>query len=142
MNTADRESCRKEIIELHQFFQDWFHGVLPDTPEALARFSGVMAAEFRIVSPEGRMTARPALVEAIKKAYGVHRDIAFRIWIEDAQVRSLAPDLWLATYQEWQQTGAARKGRLSTALFRADPSAPNGLAWLHVHETWLPEASG
>ena len=46
----------------------------------------------------------------------------------------------LVTYTEWQ-TGARtydrpRNGRLSTALMTwAEP-----FRWLHVHETWLPQA--
>ena len=31
-------------------------------------------------------------------------------------------------------------GRVSTAVFRERADTPNGLAWLHVHETWLPPA--
>jgi hypothetical protein len=48
-------------------------------------------------------------------------------------------DILLVTYEEWQQSGDQTTARLSTALFRDKPDAPNGLEWLHVHETWLPD---
>ncbi len=28
-------------------------------------------------------------------------------------------------------------GRISTALFGRDSAAPTGVAWLHLHETWI-----
>ena len=43
----------------------------------------------------------------------------------------------LATYEEWQE-GEERLGRQSSALLKA--RAEGGFEWLHVHETWLPEA--
>jgi hypothetical protein len=50
-------------------------------------------------------------------------------------------DRCLCTYEEWQTDrhgDGVETGRLSTVLFREAPDAPGGVAWLHVHETWLP----
>ncbi len=56
----------------------------------------------------------------------------------------LPPQIVLATYEEWQKGALNSKppnnGRVSSAVFLKDRSRPNGLMWLHVHETWLPEA--
>jgi hypothetical protein len=46
----------------------------------------------------------------------------------------------LATYEEWQRNALASKpadnGRIATVVFKiGDP-----LKWVHIHETWLPEA--
>jgi len=131
----------REIEDLHRFFQDWFHGAAMQRPETLARFGDVMAADFEIIGPGGQATPRAALIQAIDKAHAVHRDIGFRIWIEDIRVRSLGPGLWLATYQEWQQEAVTRRGRLSTAVFQERAGAPNGVVWRHVHETWLSDSA-
>ena len=45
-------------------------------------------------------------------------------------------ELALATYEEWQEIDGKINARLSTVLLRAKADAPNGVEWLHVHETW------
>ena len=44
------------------------------------------------------------------------------------------------TYEEWQRgSWQPNNGRISTVLLQNDRVAPGGLAWLHLHEVWLPE---
>ena len=57
--------CRKEVVELHEFFQQWFTGELPQTDEAFDRFVSVMAESFHIVSPAGRIMQRDPILEAV-----------------------------------------------------------------------------
>ena len=62
----------------------------------------------------------------------------FEIWIENFRLRWAADDHALVTYEEWHRRRGATSARLSSALFRRDAAASCGVAWLHVHETWLP----
>ena len=55
------QRCSNEVVQLHQFFQDWFNAVLPPTDEAFDRFSSVMAQGFVIISPNGELTEREEL---------------------------------------------------------------------------------
>jgi hypothetical protein len=130
------ERCCSEIIELHQFFQDWFNAVISDTDAEFSRFADVMADTFVIVSPAGKLQERAPLFAGLRAAYGKRPGI--RIWIEDVRVGFHQEGIAIATYAEWQQLGEAITARLSTVVFRERPDAPNGLEWLHVHETWLP----
>lgn len=104
-----------------------------------ARFTDVVADGFALISPGGTATEREALIAELEAAHG--QPAAFGIWIADCRCRWSAGDLCLITYEEWQQTGEVKTGRLSTALFRRRAAAPNGVEWLHVHETWLPGAA-
>ncbi|MFX0092506.1 MAG: hypothetical protein ACFFBD_12150 [Candidatus Hodarchaeota archaeon] len=45
----------------------------------------------------------------------------------------------MTTYEEWQEIDGQTIARLSTALFRKCFDAPNGVEWLHAHETWLQD---
>ena len=45
-----------EIVELHQFFQDWYNNVLPDTDQNFARFSDVMDNDFTRIDPDGNIS--------------------------------------------------------------------------------------
>jgi len=136
----DDAAVRTEILELHEFFEGWFSGRLEQTPTAFARFDGVIGDEFVLVSPGGQRMERVSLAPFLDAAYRSHVDDGFRIWIENVHVRAIPGGYALATYEEWQDTtGGAPRGRLSSALFCERVGTPNGLEWVHVHETWLPE---
>lgn len=127
--------CKAEICELHDFFQAWFSGTLANTDEHFARFAGVMADGFAIISPNGALAERPALLTGLRAAHG--RQPGIRIWTQNHQLRHQVGDLALLTYEEWQVNEAKTTARLSTGLFQTQAGTPNGVVWLHVQETWL-----
>ena len=134
------QRCNDEVVQLHQFFEDWFNGILPPTDVAFDRFSSVMAEGFVIISPNGELTERDELLERLRAAHGIWRELSRpgRIWIENLQVRHQVGDQTLVLYEEWQEIEGESRGRLSTALFRRREATPNGVEWVHVHEVWLP----
>ena len=134
-----RTNYQAEIEDLHQFFVDWFSGSLPQTDAAFHRFSNVMATDMHIVSPDGQIQNRDQLIEGLWQAHGCRKGDhpSFRIWIENVRVRSSLNSAILATYEEWQAIKGDQTRRLSTVLFREKEETPNGLEWIHVHETWL-----
>ncbi|WP_448721230.1 DUF4440 domain-containing protein [Acanthopleuribacter pedis] len=138
-DTDKKAAAVREVEEFHQFFQDWFTGTLPRTAQAFARFSDNLAPDFELISPRGDLLARSALVNGLEQAHG-KLPKTIKIWVRDVKVRSLGAGLWLATYEEWQDKGDGERGRLSTVVFREHAASPNGMLWLHVHETWLPDA--
>ncbi|MFN2237714.1 MAG: hypothetical protein ACK2U1_26070 [Anaerolineales bacterium] len=124
-----------EIHELHQFFQDWYNNQLSPTDENFARCANVLHSNFTIIFPIGDRMRRETLLEILRNAHGSHTNI--RIWIEHIQILYQFGDLVLATYEEWQEIDSQINSRLSTVLFQQAPTTPNGLRWLHVHETWM-----
>jgi hypothetical protein len=122
-----------EIVELHAFFDAWYAG--RSQPGDFERMETSMAPEFHLVTPDGHLLARDEIIGVVRTGYGSR---PIRIWIEDAAVLWREGSVTCARYQEWQDPGTGREGRLSTALFRDDPAAPHGVVWLHVHETRLP----
>ncbi len=130
---------KKEIVELHQFFQDWFNGTIPNDEATFARFANVLDASFAIVSPAGKLATRDALLSGLHKAYAHSEQNPGRIWIENVVVRQEEAGFILVTYEEWQSFNDVTNGRYSTVIFIPSANSPNGLHWLHVHETWLPK---
>lgn len=129
-------TCEKEIVELHQFFEDWFNGRLPNTVEGFKRMESVMSPDFIIVMPQGRKVARTPLLKGLFDAHSAQQGI--RLWIENVRLHAADGPLIIAEYEEWQQSGdAAPVSRYSTAVFRQKSNTPNGLEWVHVHETWF-----
>lgn len=133
--------CRAEIEALHRFFEGWLAGRLPASEDAFVRLTAALAPGFRLVGPDGRVAERGALLDRLRAAHGAEPD-GLRIWIERVRARPLGAELALVLYEEWQERpGAPARGRQSSALFQEEADAPGGVAWLHVHETWLPEGA-
>ncbi|GAB4117598.1 MAG: hypothetical protein Fur005_36360 [Roseiflexaceae bacterium] len=126
-----------EIVELHDFFQGWLGGNLPNTDAVFARFLDVNDPAFTLIGPHGTLMTYSALVDWIRSAYATRPN--WRMWIENVQLVASGGDLTIATYEEWQETPDGVTTRLSTVVFRHDPHAPNRLRWVHVHETWVPK---
>ena len=126
---------QEEIEDLHHFFEAWLGGSLPRTEETFSRLPLILDPGFTLISPTGEVATRAELLETLWREHGVRGE--WRIWIERPQLRYEDEKVVLATYEEWQMVGGKTTARLSTALFSRTPTAPHGLNWLHVHETWL-----
>ena len=134
------DRCEQEVRTFHAFLRDWLAGAVPRTAETFARFAGAMDGRLEVVSPLGTVTGRDALVDEFE---GLHGQLAgdaeaFDIWIENFRCRWAEGDHAVVTYEEWHRRRGEPSARLSSALFRRAEAAPCGVAWLHVHETWLP----
>lgn len=130
-------SVRNEIEALHEFFVGWFSGALPESTfqdHFLARF----APDFLLIPPGGSTLALGGLASGVRRAHASNPD--FRIAIRNVVVRRKFDEHIVATYEEWQRNALAStppdNGRVATVLFRRG----SPLCWLHIHETWLPEA--
>ena len=134
------EACGREVVDLHVFLQDWLTGSIPREASVFARFEQVMGEGVQVVSPRGTLTNRADLLVEFEASHGALAEQAddFRIWVENYRCVREMGDLALVMYEEWHQLGDDTSARLSTVLFERNPVAPNGVAWSHVHETWLP----
>ncbi len=134
------DAARREVLEVHQLLEDWFVGAVAKRDTVLSRFVDVLAPDFEAVMPSGRLVDRAALVVRLHELHGQWREAIprGRIRIERLHARSLDEAVTLVTYEEWQDYGATSRGRQASAVLAfAAPPAPNGLRWLHLHETWL-----
>lgn len=144
--TADErtleERCEAEVVELHEWIEQWSNAELPLTDEAFARFGDVIATSFLIVDPDGTTSAQTPILEALRKAHGRWEPAHYPIRIDIRNFRLLhsSGEHALAMYEEWHESeiGKLKVGRLSTVLFGPSATAPNGLEWLHLHESWVP----
>lgn len=132
-----RDRCETEVLELHRFFERWYLGECDPHGEEFSRLSDVLTEDFRMVNPDGALVARSDLLAGIRGSFGSKRE-GFHIAIENVYYRLLGRGLAAVTYEEWHEEGRRRRGRLSTAIFREHGDVPNGVEWIHVHETWLP----
>jgi len=133
------EACHREIVDLHRFFEAWFRGEMSPGQAGFARFRRAMAERFLLVTADGERRDLASLTDELFAAHGNYlvSSPPFRIRLRDVEIRAAAPDCAVATYEEWHDVFGASRGRLCTAVFRASEAAPNGVEWLHLHETRL-----
>lgn len=125
----DACDCHQEVARLHQFFQDWFQGVLGVDEFTLCEQA--LAPGFTIVTPGGEMVQRDEILEAIRLHRGGETpDFRIRtVGRSCQQVRGLH----ITTYEE-HQTGARSTIRLATAILG---SSADFYSWHAVQETWI-----
>jgi hypothetical protein len=133
----------KEIIDLHIFFEDWFRGDCRNTDQVFKkRLLSRMDIDFYMVMPNGESFYGEQFWPDLRKAHGSNPkfEISLRNFVRKLQI---GRKTFVANYEEWQKnaknTRPANNGRVSTAVFVVDSEAPNGVKWVNVHETWLPE---
>jgi hypothetical protein len=95
----------------------------------------------RMVTPSGAVLERDALLAHLDRTRGQRppdHGISTRAERRVAAGQLVDGTPWvLMHYEEWVGSGAAQRGRQSSALLVADERALAGWRWLHVHETWL-----
>ena len=134
-DTRRMETWHREIVELHQFFEQYFWGLID--ADDVGRLEAALAPEFTIVGPGGDESTRADTIAAVRRAHAHTSQL--KIEIHDARLLIDRPESLVARYVEHQETGAVTTDRLSTVVFARDAGAPNGLRWLAVHETWSPD---
>jgi hypothetical protein len=136
---TEQDQISAEIERLHQFFIDWFNGIVPETQDCFQQFSNATSSDFVIVHPSGELDPITKLSPGLYNAY--NKRSGLNIKVKNMQIQHKMGDYYLATYEEWQlEKGDAEwSGRISTVLLSKNESAPAGLMWHHVHETWLPK---
>jgi len=127
------ERAGEEVRQLHTFFGDWFAGRIEESDESFARFAGALAADFRMVTPDGQLKPRDVVLRGVRGGHGQSPDGTISARIID--VRTIDGIRVLVTYEELQVDGNDRRKLISTALLAQDPNAPSGFVWHHVHET-------
>lgn len=139
-----RDRCEEEVLGLHRFFERWYRGEPDPSGEEFARVSDVLTEDFRMVNPDGALVTRSELLAGLRSVHGTKPGgpQGFRIRIERLAYRMLGRGMAAVTYEEWHEAGTRSKGRISTAIFREHDDTPNGVEWVHVHETWLPTDDG
>jgi hypothetical protein len=128
--------CVIEVQELHRFFEDWFNGRLANDEAEFERFAGVLSPAFERTVPDGETLDRAETLSRVRAAHAAHGG-GMRIRVEEARARTLGEGMLEVTYEEWQDAEGEVRGRRSVALMRQSTTAPNGVEWVRLDETWI-----
>ena len=131
-------ACEREIRFLHDFFVGWYSGNIDEG--GFDRFEDALAPSFEMVTPDCDVLTRDDITGHVRGNRDTYED--FDIDIRNVETVDAHSGRALVRYEEWQTTTdeeneTETEGRLSTALFGSSDDAPEGIVWLHLHETWL-----
>lgn len=128
---------RAEVVAMHAFLQQWFSGAVTNDDDVFAQgFARRFDPGFVRISPMGEVLPLAQVTRAVRSAHGSSPTL--RMDIREVVLRRELGGLYVVTYEEWQRANP-NNGRVSTVLLQDDRVAPGALAWLHLHECWLPE---
>lgn len=131
-------SAVTEVERMHQAIEGWTTGSAPETEQSFQQFASALAPGFMIINPDGLAEDRETIVSRFHGLYGARAGRAFRIEIREASLHQDSADATLITYREhWFEGTNERSVIIATALLAPEPETPAGLAWHHLHETWL-----
>ena len=127
-------AAAREVEELHAVFVELFSGQSRDLGRCAAAFS----EHFEMITPDGKNHDRAGVLLALEKAKAPSD---FRIDVSHIRPLWEAQTSVLIQYVEQQYRDGKTSRRLSTALFEAEPKAPCGVVWRHLHETWMQDVA-
>ena len=134
-----KRDCKTEIVELHQFFQDWFNAAIPDGDESFARLDEALAGNFELIGPDGKAYANAkSLVAGLTLGLRtMERQAGPNLDREHATAAHRGGSDPCSATRSGKRWTAKTAVRLSTVLFGVEDRAPRGVAWLHLHEVWM-----
>lgn len=126
------EAVKREILELHQLFEQWYQGRLPD--RGLESKIGIhLAQEFCILFPDGGVHRKNDLLEMMRPDRG--NDPGYRIVISNIQIHDSPVGEYHVRYVESQYWEGSEKPNLVIQASSILKEASDRLLWASIHET-------
>lgn len=126
--------AKAEVVNRHHFFVEWFTGRASQGElEASLR---AFAPDMVMIEPDANTIGRDDIVAMVTNARG-KRPADFEIRVELVSARLIGSDIVAVVYDEHQVIDGEKSARRSSAMFSADPDAPEGVVWRHLQETWI-----
>ena len=126
--------AQAEVVNRHHFFVEWFTGRAGEAE--LETSLRAFAPDMVMIEPDANTIGRDEVVAMVTGARG-KRPANFEIRVELISARLVGSDIVAVVYDEHQVIDGERSARRSSAVFSADPDAPEGVAWRHLQETWI-----
>ena len=129
------QKASAEVLAFHRFFEAWYDAATADGVD-FDRCNRTFGPAFQMIPPSGRIFNRTETIELIRANRASFRG-DFTIEISDIRASFETEGIIVLTYVEAQWRAGKHSRRQASALFTASSSAPDGVEWQHLHETWL-----
>ncbi len=129
------QKASTEVLDFHRFFEGWYDAATADGVD-FGRCERTFGRAFHMIPPTGRVFDRAETIELIRANRATFQG-NFTIEISDIRATYETADTIVLIYIEAQSRAGKYSKRQASALFTASSSAPNGVEWQHLQETWL-----
>ncbi|MCY0096703.1 DUF4440 domain-containing protein [Hoeflea ulvae] len=126
--------AQAEVVNRHHFFVEWFTGRAGEAEMEIS--ARAFAPDMLMIEPDGKIIRADEIVGMITSARG-KRPADFEIRVDMVSARQIGNDIALVTYDEHQVIDGQKTARRTSAVFSADPEAPEGVVWRQLQETWI-----
>lgn len=126
--------AQAEVVKRHDFFVEWFTGRASEAD--LSASLRAFAPDMVMIEPDANTIGTAEIAAMITAARG-KRPADFEIRVDLIAARQLSEDIALVVYDEHQVIDGQKSARRSSAVFSADPDAPEGVVWRQLQETWI-----
>lgn len=126
--------AQAEVVNRHHFFVEWFTGRASEAE--LKASLRAFAPDMVMIEPDANTIGTDEITAMITNARG-KRPADFEIRVELISARLIGSEIVAVVYDEHQVIAGAKSARRSSAVFSADPEAPEGVVWRHLQETWI-----
>lgn len=131
-----------EVVKLNLFFERWRRAEVEKFELYLANMKAVCCPSGVLIHPSGTEKLLGDCVNAFRTCYGDQKGKSYRVWVDQVLPTQVGSNSWLVKYKKWELSGEKQKGCLTTVLLSSKGvSVPEGLTWVHVHQTWLDGAA-
>ena len=110
------ETVRQEILDWHRFLHQFFRAEIP--AGSFSRMAPVLTPEFKYIAVWGEVGGREAFLSTVPGAYGAYPEL--EVFVEDIEVREVAPDLYLASFIQVETFPDLPHKRTVSAILRVE----------------------
>ena len=77
--------CEKEVIDLHQFFAQWFRAEIENSDEEFSRLEKALDSKFILIVPTGEVQSREKLLKQLRAGYASRKNDEkdYRLWVKN-----------------------------------------------------------
>jgi hypothetical protein len=126
--------AQAEVVNRHHFFVEWFTGRASEAELEVSLRA--FAPDMVMIEPDANTIGRDEVAAMVTNARG-KRPADFEIRVELISARLIDSATAAVVYDEHQVIDGVKSARRSSAVFSADPDAPEGVVWRHLQETWI-----
>jgi hypothetical protein len=126
--------AQAEVVNRHHFFVEWFTGRASEAELEVSLRA--FAPDMVMIEPDANTIGRDEVAAMVTNARG-KRPADFEIRVELISARLIDSATAAVVYDEHQVIDGVKSARRSSAVFSADPEAPEGVVWRHLQETWI-----
>ncbi|KAG5530718.1 hypothetical protein RHGRI_025625 [Rhododendron griersonianum] len=131
-----------EIVKFFLFLERWRRAEMEFSELYLASLKALSLPSCVFVHPSGVEQSVLDCTNELRRSYGDKQGKQYRVWVDQVIPTEIGSNKWLLKFTKWELSGEERRGCVATVLLSSkDLSAPEGFTWVHMHQTWVDEAS-